>query len=133
MKLFPETFLWGGAIAANQVEGAWQEDGKGPSTSDMQPWGILGATRERTPGDSNIKDIAIDFYHRYPEDIALFADMGLPACASLLPGRGFSRTAMKIRLTRRGWRFTTTCSMNWQNTTLHRWSRCPIMKCPGAW
>ncbi|QFH70244.1 6-phospho-beta-glucosidase [Enterobacter sp. E76] len=76
MKLFPETFLWGGAIAANQVEGAWQEDGKGPSTSDMQPWGILGATRERTPGDSNIKDIAIDFYHRYPEDIALFADMG---------------------------------------------------------
>ncbi|VYT89292.1 6-phospho-beta-glucosidase [Metakosakonia massiliensis] len=76
MKLFPETFLWGGAIAANQVEGAWQEDGKGPSTSDMQPWGILGETRLRTPGDSNIKDIAIDFYHRYPEDIALFAGMG---------------------------------------------------------
>lgn len=76
MKLFPETFLWGGAIAANQVEGAWQEAGKGPSTSDMQPWGILGETRLRTPGDSNIKDIAIDFYHRYPEDIALFAGMG---------------------------------------------------------
>lgn len=76
MKLFPETFLWGGAIAANQVEGAWQEEGKGPSTSDMQPWGILGETRARTPGTSNIKDIAIDFYHRYPADIALFADMG---------------------------------------------------------
>ena len=76
MKLFPETFLWGGAIAANQVEGAWQEDGKGPSTSDMQPWGILGETRMRTPGDSNIKDVAIDFYHRYPQDIALFAGMG---------------------------------------------------------
>ncbi|EPY4568837.1 6-phospho-beta-glucosidase [Klebsiella variicola] len=76
MKLFPETFLWGGAIAANQAEGAWQEDGKGPSTSDMQPWGVLGDTRVRTPGDSNIKDIAIDFYHRYPEDIALFAGMG---------------------------------------------------------
>ena len=64
MKLFPDTFLWGGALAANQVEGAWQEDGKGPSTSDMQPWGILGATRARTSGDSYIKDIAIDFYHR---------------------------------------------------------------------
>lgn len=76
MKLFPETFLWGGAIAANQVEGAWQEGGKGPSTSDMQPRGILGETRLRTTGDSNIKDIAIDFYRRYPEDIALFADMG---------------------------------------------------------
>ena len=37
MKAFPETFLWGGATAANQVEGAWQEDGKGISTSDLQP------------------------------------------------------------------------------------------------
>ncbi|WP_252382289.1 family 1 glycosylhydrolase, partial [Escherichia coli] len=35
MKAFPETFLWGGATAANQVEGAWQEDGKGISTSDL--------------------------------------------------------------------------------------------------
>ncbi|EOA8605706.1 family 1 glycosylhydrolase, partial [Escherichia coli] len=42
MKAFPETFLWGGATAANQVEGAWQEDGKGISTSDLQPHGVMG-------------------------------------------------------------------------------------------
>ncbi|MEI2264396.1 6-phospho-beta-glucosidase [Erwinia sp. CGal63] len=76
MNRFPQDFLWGGAIAANQVEGAWQEDGKGLSTSDLQPHGIFGERVERQPGDFNIKDIAIDFYHRYPEDIKLFAEMG---------------------------------------------------------
>ncbi|EPE1852374.1 glycoside hydrolase family 1 protein [Cronobacter dublinensis] len=76
MKTFPNGFLWGGAIAANQVEGAYLTDGKGLSTSDVQPQGILGPVVERVPGDSGIKDVAIDFYHRYPEDIALFAEMG---------------------------------------------------------
>lgn len=66
----------GGATAANQIEGAWQDDGKGPSTSDMQPWGILGETRQRNRDNSNIKDVAIDFYNRYPKDIELFAGMG---------------------------------------------------------
>ncbi|EPR9024537.1 glycoside hydrolase family 1 protein [Cronobacter dublinensis] len=76
MKTFPDGFLWGGAIAANQVEGAYLTAGKGLSTSDVQPQGILGPVVERVPGDSGIKDVAIDFYHRYPEDIALFAEMG---------------------------------------------------------
>jgi 6-phospho-beta-glucosidase len=76
MKAFPEKFLWGGALAANQVEGAWQEDGKGVSTSDVQPQGVFGEVVERRPGDFGIKDVAIDFYHRYPQDIALFAEMG---------------------------------------------------------
>ncbi|MBW7984140.1 glycoside hydrolase family 1 protein [Enterobacillus tribolii] len=75
-KTFPDGFLWGGALAANQVEGAWLEGGKGISTSDMQPNGIFGGVVERTPGDRSIKDVAIDFYHRYPEDIALFSEMG---------------------------------------------------------
>ncbi len=77
MKGFPEDFLWGGAVAANQVEGAWNVGGKGVSTSDMQLNGIHGAITHRE--DSNvecIKDIAIDFYHQYPEDIKLFAEMG---------------------------------------------------------
>ncbi|HDZ1695231.1 MULTISPECIES: glycoside hydrolase family 1 protein [Klebsiella pneumoniae complex] len=74
--LFPKEFLWGGAIAANQVEGAYLTDGKGLSTSDLQPYGIFGDTVMRTPGDSEIKDVAIDFYHRYPEDIRLFAEIG---------------------------------------------------------
>ncbi|EKY3120199.1 6-phospho-beta-glucosidase [Cronobacter turicensis] len=76
MKTFPDGFLWGGAVAANQVEGAYLTDGKGLSTSDLQPEGILGPVVERVAGDHGIKDVAIDFYHRYPEDIALFAEMG---------------------------------------------------------
>ena len=76
MKTFPDDFLWGGAVAANQVEGAWREDGKGLSTSDVQPQGVFGPVVERVAGDSGIKDVAIDFYHRYPEDIKLFAEMG---------------------------------------------------------
>ncbi|WP_449566987.1 glycoside hydrolase family 1 protein [Lelliottia nimipressuralis] len=76
MKTFPDTFLWGGAVAANQVEGAYLEDGKGLSTSDVQPKGVFGPVVERVAGDSGIKDVAIDFYHRYPDDIKLFAEMG---------------------------------------------------------
>ncbi|WP_392562555.1 6-phospho-beta-glucosidase [Orbus sturtevantii] len=74
---FPQTFLWGGAIAANQVEGAYLEDGKGLSTSDCTPYGIFGDIIDRNQTNmTSIKDTAIDFYHRYPEDIALFAEMG---------------------------------------------------------
>ena len=73
---FPEGFLWGGALAANQVEGAWQTGGKGLSTSDVQPRGIFGERVERREGDFSIKDTAIDFYHRYPQDIRLLAEMG---------------------------------------------------------
>ncbi|TBL73399.1 6-phospho-beta-glucosidase [Obesumbacterium proteus] len=76
MKLFPQDFLWGGAVAANQVEGAYREAGKGLSTSDVQPQGIFGNVVERREGDFGIKDVAIDFYHQYPQDIALFAEMG---------------------------------------------------------
>lgn len=72
---FPEDFLWGGAVAANQCEGAYQEDGKGLSTQDVTPKGIRGAiTKEPTP--DNMKLEGIDFYHRYKEDIQLFAEMG---------------------------------------------------------
>lgn len=73
---FPDNFLWGGAIAANQVEGAYLTDGKGLSTSDLQPYGIFGDIIPRVSGDSYVKDVAIDFYHRYPQDMALFAEMG---------------------------------------------------------
>ncbi len=76
MKTFPDDFLWGGAVAANQVEGAYLDDGKGLSTSDVQPQGVFGPVVERVAGDSGIKDVAIDFYHRYPHDITLFAEMG---------------------------------------------------------
>ena len=56
MKAFPKAFYWGGATAANQVEGAYLEDGKGLSTSDVQPQGVFGDVVERIPGDSGLKD-----------------------------------------------------------------------------
>jgi 6-phospho-beta-glucosidase len=73
--VFPSDFLWGGATAANQIEGAYAEDGKGLSIQDVMPNGISGP-RVDGPTDDNLKQVAIDFYHRYAEDIALFAEMG---------------------------------------------------------
>ncbi|MGN0292876.1 MAG: glycoside hydrolase family 1 protein [Lachnospiraceae bacterium] len=77
---FRPDFLWGGATAANQYEGAWDVDGKGPSTSDMctngthtQPKRI---TREFEEGTLYPSREATDFYHHYKEDIKLFAEMG---------------------------------------------------------
>lgn len=73
--MFPENFLWGGAVAANQCEGAYNEDGKGLSIQDVMPRGIKGPRTEQ-PTEENLKLIGIDFYHRYKEDIKLFAEMG---------------------------------------------------------
>ncbi len=72
---FKSDFLWGGATAANQCEGAYNEDGKGLSTQDVMPKGIMGPITEK-PTEDNMKLIGIDFYHRYKEDIKLFAEMG---------------------------------------------------------
>ena len=72
---FPASFLWGGAVAANQCEGAYDEDGKGWSTQDLAPKGVVGAITDH-PTEDNLKLKGIDFYHRYREDIAMFAEMG---------------------------------------------------------
>ena len=72
---FPENFLWGGATAANQFEGAYNIDGKGLSIQDVFPKGIKGGITPE-PTEDNMKLIGIDFYNRYKEDIALFAEMG---------------------------------------------------------
>ena len=77
---FPDGFYWGGATAANQFEGAWDVDGRGPSTDDH----ILGGsvetprmiTREIDPDKFYPNHDGIDFYHHYAEDIALFAEVG---------------------------------------------------------
>lgn len=74
--IFPKDFLWGGAVAANQCEGAYLEDGKGLSIQDIMPKGIKGAPTEEPTAD-NMKFVAVDFYHRYhKEDIAMLAEMG---------------------------------------------------------
>jgi 6-phospho-beta-glucosidase len=72
---FPKGFYWGGAIAANQCEGAYLEDSKGISIQDVLPKGLNRSYTEE-PTDDNLKLEGIDFYHRYKEDIALLAGMG---------------------------------------------------------
>lgn len=93
---FPKDFLWGGAIAANQAEGAWNIDGKGLSVADMAIYNsklslddyeghlaISSEVIERVRKDKDDKAYpkrrGIDFYHRYKEDLALFAEMGFKA------------------------------------------------------
>ena len=77
---FRKDFLWGGATAANQFEGAWNIDGKGPSCADMCTGGSHTRSKRITieieEGTFYPSHEAIDFYHRYKEDIALFAEMG---------------------------------------------------------
>ncbi len=71
LRQFPEGFLWGAATAAYQVEGAWNEDGKGESIWDRfchSPYKIFN-------GDTG--DVASDHYHRMPEDVALMKELGL--------------------------------------------------------
>lgn len=74
-------FLWGGAVAAHQFEGGWNADGKGPSVIDVLTAGANGVPRKLTdkiePNEFYPNHEAIDFYHHYKEDIALFAEMGL--------------------------------------------------------
>ncbi len=70
---FPDGFLWGAATASFQIEGAWNEDGKGESIWDRYC---------RIPGnieDASSGDVACDHYHRYPEDIELMKELGLEA------------------------------------------------------
>ncbi|EUJ37824.1 glycoside hydrolase family protein [Brochothrix thermosphacta DSM 20171 = FSL F6-1036] len=80
MTKLNDDFLWGGAVAAHQVEGAWNVGGKGPSIADVLTGGAHGVDRiitteieykYRYPNHE-----AVDFYHTYKEDIALFAEMG---------------------------------------------------------
>src|SRR5581483_9428187 len=71
IKRFPDGFRWGAATASYQVEGAANEDGRGTSIWD---------TFSHTPGTTfggDTGDVACDHYHRYREDVALMADIGL--------------------------------------------------------
>ena len=67
---FPDDFVWGTATAAYQVEGAWQEDGKGRSVWDTY-------TNDLNLAEGETANVAIDQYHRYREDVALMKEMGI--------------------------------------------------------
>jgi len=89
---FPENFLWGGATAANQVEGAWNEDGKGMTIEDCLAFREVGYADFTKQFAFTSKDLeealhadetanypkrrGIDFYHHYKEDLALMGEMG---------------------------------------------------------
>lgn len=89
---FPNNFMWGGATAANQVEGAYNEDGKGMTIEDCLPYREVGVADFTKQFEFSSKDLevalkagpeanypkrrGIDFYHHYKEDIKLFAEMG---------------------------------------------------------
>lgn len=79
-QTFPNDFLWGGAVAAHQLEGGWDQDGKGVSVVDVLTAGAHGVQRRITngvqPDEAYPNQVAIDFYHRYPQDIQLLAEMG---------------------------------------------------------
>lgn len=79
----PKNFLWGGAVAAHQLEGAWNVDGKGMSIADVMTVGSATKPREITdgvlPGKNYPNHSAIDFYHHYRGDIKLMAEMGFKA------------------------------------------------------
>ena len=75
---FPEAFLWGGATAANQLEGAFDAEGKGLSTADVMTVGGRGKKRLITkdgvdPSLYYPSHVAIDHYHHMVEDIALLS------------------------------------------------------------
>lgn len=80
MSRLPDDFLWGGAVAAHQVEGAWNAGGKGVSIADVLTAGAHGTDRKITDGVKGEfyypNHEAVDFYHHYKEDIKLFAEMG---------------------------------------------------------
>lgn len=89
---FPEGFLWGGATAANQIEGAWNIDGKGMTIEDCLEYREVGIADMHKQFAFSSRDLeialkagpeanypkrrGIDFYHHYKEDIKMFAEMG---------------------------------------------------------
>lgn len=81
MARLSNDFLWGGAVAAHQIEGGWNAGGKGPSIVDVLTAGAHGVPRRITEtvedGEFYPNHVAVDHYHRFREDVALFAEMGL--------------------------------------------------------
>ena len=77
---FSKNFLWGGAVAAHQLEGAWDVDGRGPSVSDVMTGGSNKVARRITdgvvPGENYPNHKGIDFFHTYKDDVKLFAELG---------------------------------------------------------
>ena len=125
MSVFRDDFLWGGACAANQFEGAWDVDGKGPSVPDLctngshtSPKWVTTAVRSDRLYPSHE---AIDFYHHYEEDIALFAEMGFKTFRTSINWTRIFPTGMETEPSTASSRWspsaTTSCPMRWWKST----------------
>lgn len=123
---FPEGFLWGGAVAANQVEGAWDVGGKGWSVADVATYkpntdvkdykahvSISSESIKRAMEDPDNtyypKRRGIDFYHHYKEDLALFAEMGFKVFRLSIAWTRIFPTGEEAEPMRRGWPSMRTC------------------------
>ena len=101
-QTMPADFLWGGAVAAHQIEGAWDVDGKGISIADVMTAGANGVARRITqgvcPGENYPSHEAIDFYHHYKEDIRLFKEMGFKCFRTSIAWTRIYPTGMETQL-----------------------------------
>ena len=137
---FPKGFFWGGAVAANQVEGAWNVDGKGPSVADVATYkpntDVKDYKSHVAMDDAHIaaamadpddtyypKRRGIDFYHHYKEDLKLFAEMGFTMLRVSIAWTRIFPTARKQSRTKRACSSTATCSLRCTRTASSRWSR----------
>ena len=105
----PKKFLWGGATAANQYEGAYQTDGKGLSIADVEKGARHGVPREIhtqvMEGNYYPSHEAVDFYHHYKEDIALFAEMGFKTFRTSINWTRIFPTGMETEPNEKGLEF----------------------------
>ena len=112
--------MWGGAVAACQIEGAYDVDGRGLSTADLQVYstdinrkkikergGTLEWINERINDKTSMfpKRTAIDFYHTYKEDLALLKEMGLKHLEPAFRGQEYFQMVMKKSQMKKGWNF----------------------------
>lgn len=129
---FKKDFLWGGATAANQFEGGWQEGGKGISCSDICTGGTHTTPKRITPvleeGTFYPSHEAIDFYHRYKEDIALFAEMGFKVFRFSIAWTRIFPTGEEKTPNKAGLEFYDNVINECLNTELSLWSQFLIMK-----
>ncbi|VEC48042.1 6-phospho-beta-glucosidase [Escherichia coli] len=132
MSVFPEGFLWGGALAANQSEGAFREGGKGLTTVDMIPHGEhrmavkLGLEKRFQLRDDEFypSHEATDFYHRYKEDIALMAEMGFKVFRTSIAWSRLFPQGDEITPNQQGIAFIVLSLKSVKSTVSNRWSRC---------
>ena len=135
---FPEGFLWGGATASNQCEGACDEGGRGRANVDVIPHGA--ARWEVMAGERRMLDFeegcyypartAIDHYHRYREDIALLAEMGFKTYRMSIAWTRIFPQGDELEPNEGAWPSTRSSSASAVVTASSRWSRSRTLTCP---